>query len=217
MLNLKIVVGSTRHGRAADKVAAWVVRRAEARVDFAVEVLDLRVWDLPMFGETIHSVGDVSDPTYSQPLVRRWNDTLRAADALLIVTPEYNHSFPAVLKNALDTVFFSFALRNKPVGLVGYSGGPVGGARAVEHLAHVLIEAEAVPLRNTVLIPSVQDTFTDGENVSPTSETALEILLEDLEWWGQLLAGARPSSLVPGVIRMNQRRHERPSHQTTIR
>jgi NAD(P)H-dependent FMN reductase len=209
VLSLKILVGSTRDGRAADRVVPWVARSAEARGALAVDVLDLREWNLPMFAETIHTVGDFHNPTYSQPLIRKWNDTVRDADAVLIVTPEYNHSIPAVLKNAIDSLFFSFALRNKPVGLVGYSGGQVGGARSVEHLAHVLIEAEAVPLRNTVLIPAVHGAFADtGEPTNPATSAALDVLLEDIEWWGRILADARPSSLPPGVLRMQARQQQ---------
>ena len=209
MLKLKVLVGSTRDGRAADRVVPWVTNSAESWDTFSVEVLDLREWKLPMFAETVHTVGDFQDPNYSQPLIRRWNDTIRDADALVIVTPEYNHSIPAVLKNAIDSVFLSFALRNKPAGLVGYSAGPVGGARSVEHLAHVLIEAEAVPLRNSVLIPNVNTAFTEtGEPVNAVSDVALRVLLEDLEWWGRVLAEARPSSLLPGVLRMNARQQE---------
>jgi NAD(P)H-dependent FMN reductase len=213
VLNLKILVGSTREGRAADRVVPWVARSAETRNTFAVDVLDLREWNLPMFAETIHTVGDFHHPTYSQPLIRKWNDTVRDADAVLIVTPEYNHSIPAVLKNAIDSLFFSFALRNKPAGLIGYSAGPVGGARSVEHLAHVLIEAEAVPLRNTVLIPAVHDAFADtGDPANPATQAALEILIEDLEWWGRILADARPASLLPGVVRMSSRQQQQPQH-----
>jgi len=213
VLKLKILVGSTRDGRAADLVIPWVARSAEARNTFTVDVLDLREWNLPMFAETIHTIGDFHDPTYSQPLIRRWNDTVRDADAVLIVTPEYNHSIPAVLKNAIDSLFFSFALRNKPAGLIGYSGGPVGGARSVEHLAHVLIEAEAVPLRNTVLIPTVQNAFSDtGDPADPATGAALEVLLEDIEWWAGVLADARPSSLPPGIVRRNARQQQQPQH-----
>jgi multimeric flavodoxin WrbA len=77
-----------------------------------------------MFAETSATVGNPHEPTYSHPLVRTWNKTIRNADAVVLVTPEYNHSIPAVLKNALDSLFFSFALRNKPAAVVGYSGGP---------------------------------------------------------------------------------------------
>lgn len=77
-----------------------------SREDFAVEVLDLRDWPLPLFQETIATVGDFADPTYSAPIVKRWNDKIAEGDAYIFVTPEYNRSIPAVLKNAIDSVFF---------------------------------------------------------------------------------------------------------------
>src|ERR1700722_17364752 len=134
---LQIIIGSTRPTRAADRLVPWVIDRAEAHGGFDVEVLDLRDWPLPMFQEHLGTIGDFEDPTYSEPIVRRWNHTLKAADAFLVITPEYNHSIPAVLKNALDSVFVSFALRHKPIAAVGYSTGLAAGARAIEHLAHI--------------------------------------------------------------------------------
>ena len=204
MLNLKIIVGSTRPGRAADLVSPWVRAHADASNAFDIEMLDLRDWDLPMFTETFQTLGDPRDPTYSQPLVKKWNATLAAADAVLFVTPEYNHSIPAVLKNAIDSLFFSFALRNKPAAFVAYSMGAVGGARAVEHLAQIAIEAEMVPLRNSVLVANVQSAFTaNGEITQPATSAVMTVLLQDLQWWAQVLRGARASSLPPAVFRLN--------------
>ncbi len=107
----------------------------------------------PIFAETFETVGDFNDPTYSSPLVRSWNKKIAEADAYLVVTPEYNHSVPAVLKNAIDSVFVSFAFRNKPLSVVGYSGGIAGGVRAIEHLAQIAVEAEMVPLRTSTIPP----------------------------------------------------------------
>lgn len=204
MLNLKIVIGSTRPTRAADLVAPWVIERASAREAFSVEVLDLRDWPLPMFQEHVGTIGDFADPTYSEPIVRKWNRTLKEADALLVVTPEYLHSVPGVLKNALDSVFVSWALRNKPLASVGYSIGVAAGVRAVEHLMDVAIESEMVPLRDTVLIPRVASAFNEeGIPVDPMTEIAMTVMLEDLEWWGTLLARARADGeLVPGSLRV---------------
>jgi NAD(P)H-dependent FMN reductase len=117
---LHVIIGSTRPGRAADLVAPWVIDRTQKHGGFDVEVLDLREWALPMFAETYETVGDFNDPTYSSPVVRSWNHKIAEADAFLVITPEYNHSVPAVLKNAIDSVFVSFAFRNKPVAVVGY-------------------------------------------------------------------------------------------------
>jgi NAD(P)H-dependent FMN reductase len=201
---LQIIIGSTRAGRAADRVVPWVVARARSDGRFDVEVLDLREWPLPMFAETLETVGDFADPTYSESIVKRWNDTIRRGDAFLFVTPEYNHSVPGVLKNAVDNVFVSFAFRNKPGAFVGYSGGAIGGARAVEHLAHIVIEAEMVPLRSTVLVGGVQQAFDEaGEPVDPMTDAALRVLLDDLAWWSQLLRrGREQGELPPGRFRL---------------
>ena len=205
MIQLKIVIGSTRPGRAADKLMPWLLDRAREHRDFEVELLDLRDWPLPFFAETAATVGDPASPTYSQPLVRQWNLEIAKADALLFVTPEYNHSLPGVLKNAVDTVFASYALRNKPAGFVGYSGGATAGVRAVEHLAQVCVEAEMVPLRDTVLFPMVHQAFgADGQPKDPLATVRLQILLDDLAWWGALLKAARPTQLPPGKLRISK-------------
>src|SRR5580692_5695544 len=130
MNRLQVIVGSIRPERQVDPVARWAVGRAAARQEFDVETLDLRDWPLPMFAEGIQTIGDFADPTYSAPIVKLWNQKVAEADAYVFITPEYNHSIPAVLKNAIDSVFVSFAFRNKPVAFIGYSGGAVGGARA---------------------------------------------------------------------------------------
>ena len=97
MLNLKIIIGSTRPGRAAGRVIPWITALSRQHGAFDAEVADLRDWDLPMFGENLATVGDPRNPAFSAPVVRRWNDTIAAGDAYLFVTPEYNHSVPAVL------------------------------------------------------------------------------------------------------------------------
>jgi NAD(P)H-dependent FMN reductase len=203
MLKLKIIPGSTRPSRAADRVLPWVAERATAHGAFDADVLDLRDWPLPMFEEHAGTIGDWSDPTYSSPLVKAWNDTIAEADAYLFVTPEYNHSIPGVLKNAIDTVWLSYAFRNKPAAFVAYSGGISAGVRAVEQLALIAIEAELVPLRNSVLLPFVQAAFDDtGLPRDPMSDRALAVALDDLAWWGETLARARPEQLPPPRERM---------------
>jgi NAD(P)H-dependent FMN reductase len=203
MTKVLVIVGSTRPDRAADLVVPWVTARASAHEGFDVEVADLRDWPLPIFGEHAGSIGDRRDPTYSEPIVRAWNKKVKETDAFIVVTPEYNHSIPAVLKNAIDSVFVSFGFRNKPVAAVGYSSSIGAGIRAIEHLAHVLIETEAVPLRNTVVIPFVQTAFgDDGEPVNPETGIRLQVMLDDLAWWSSALEKARADGeLTPGSIR----------------
>jgi NAD(P)H-dependent FMN reductase len=203
MPKLQVIVGSTRPTRAADRVAPWVVASAERHGAFEVEVLDLRDWPLPFFQEHIGTLGDFSDPTYSDPIVRSWNRKIAEGDAYLIVTAEYNHSVPGQLKNAIDSVFVSFGFRNKPIAFVGYSGGIAAGTRAVEHLALIFIEAEAVPLRNTVLIPFVAEAFDeDGKPKNAATQIALGITLDDLSWFSNALGRARAKGeLAPGTFR----------------
>jgi NAD(P)H-dependent FMN reductase len=203
MSKLLVIVGSTRPGRAADLVVPWVTSRARAYQGFDAEVADLRDWPLPVFAEHPGTIGDINDPVYSEPIVRAWNKKVKQADAYIVITPEYNHSIPAVLKNAIDTVWLSFGFRNKPVAAVGYSGSIGGGIRAIEHLAHVFIEAEAVPLRNTVVIPFVRTAFGDnGEPIDPETGIRLQVMLDDLAWWSSALEQARAAGeLSPGTLR----------------
>ena len=197
-LRLAIIVGSTREGRAADRFLPWLVERAERHGAFSVRALDLREWDLPIFQET----GATIRAGYSTAVVRRWNEEVAAGDAYLFVTPEYNHSVPGVLKNAIDNVIASQAFRNKPAGFVGYSAGMVGGARAVEHLAAIAIEAEMAPLRNAVLLAQVGRAFNeDGRPIDAGTEFALAVLLDDLAWWGDALRQARTAGQLPPASR----------------
>ncbi len=192
MLKLQIVVGSTRTGRNAEPVLRWLTPLAQAHGAFEPEILDLREWPLPFFQETIATVGDFKDPTYSDPLVKRWNTKIKEADAYLFITPEYNHSLPAVLKNALDSVFFSFGFRHKPAAMVGYSIGPTAGVRAVEHLSQILLETEAVPVRTPTLVPFVTNAFdAEGKPTSPALGVTLSVMLDDLAWLGNALKAAR--------------------------
>ena len=204
MSKLLVIVGSTRPTRAADLVVPWLAGKAAEHEAFETEVVDLRDWPLPFFGEHFGTIGDINDPTYSEPLVKEWNQKIKSADAFIIVTAEYNHSIPGRLKNALDTVWLSFGFRNKPVAFVGYSMGITGGARAIEHLAHVFVETESVPVRNSVIIPQVQAAFDEnGQPVNPITDVAADIMLDDLAWWSAALEKARAGGeLQPGSFRM---------------
>lgn len=201
MLKLQIILGSTREGRALDHLTPWLLDRARQHGKLDLEVLDLRDWPLPFFAETFATIGDRANPTYSQPIVQKWNRKVAEADAFLFVTPEYNHSIPGVLKNALDNVFVSFAMRHKPAGFIGY-GGAAAGARGVEQLVSMCFEMELVPLRNTVLFSQVANAFEAGAPKNPMHAAALAILLDDLAWWAELMKPARATQLLPGGIRL---------------
>jgi NAD(P)H-dependent FMN reductase len=204
MSKLLIIVGSTRPARVADTVVPWVVKTAEAHGKFDVEVADLLDWKLPIFAEHAGTIGDINDPTYSDPVVKAWNNKIKEADAFIVITPEYNHSIPGGLKNAIDTVWLSFGFRNKPVAFVGYSVGVSGAMRAIEHLATVFVEADAVPLRSSVVVPEANDAFgPDGEPLKAITKVSLDVQLDDLAWWSAALEHARAGGeLAPGSFRV---------------
>jgi NAD(P)H-dependent FMN reductase len=204
MSKLLVIVGSTRPTRAADHVVPWLTEKTSGHGAFDAEIVDLRDWPLPMFAEHFGTIGDFNDPTYSEPIVKAWNSKIKEADAYIFVTPEYNHSIPGGLKNAIDSVWVSFGFRNKPVAFVSYSGSLAGGVRAIEHLAHVFVETESVPMRNNVIIPFVANAFDEqGQPVNRMTNVAADIMLDDLAWWSAALEKARAAGeLPPGSLRM---------------
>jgi NAD(P)H-dependent FMN reductase len=196
MLKLQVIVGSTRPERQADKVLRWLLPAARER--FETEVLDLRDWPLPFFQEGMATLGDPRNPTYSDPIVKRWNDKIKEADAYLILTPEYNHGPSGVLKNAIDNVFFSYGFRHKPVAFAAYSNGIGAGVRAVEQLNQNMLEAEAVPVRTQTLIPFVMNAFdAEGNPTNPMINVTMPIMLDDLVWLAKGLKAARAEGEPP--------------------
>ena len=150
------------------------------------------------------AMGDLANPTYSDPIVKRWNDKIREADAFLLLTPEYNHSKSGVLKNAIDSVFFSFGFRHKAVAFVSYSVGAAGGVRAIEHLQQIMIEAEASPIRTPIVIPFVMQAFdAEGKANNAVLDITARIMLEDLAWLAKAMKHARTEGqLSPAQFRI---------------
>lgn len=120
---LQVIIASTRPGRAGKKVADYVVERIGVRDDLAIEVVDLAEVDLPLMDEPNHP----RLRTYLHEHTRAWSETISRGDAYLIVMPEYNWSYNAPLKNAIDYLHVEW--QGKPVALCSY-GGISGGLRA---------------------------------------------------------------------------------------
>jgi NAD(P)H-dependent FMN reductase len=187
-LRLAVVVGSVREGRFGPTVSSWFADEARKYGSYDVDVIDL--------AEAEH-VLPVAFPDFSAPMpapVQRVRDglskRLAAADAFVIVTPEYNHSYPAPLKNTID--WFKDEWQAKPAGFVSY-GGMAGGQRAVEHLRQVFAELHTVTVRATLSFPMAWERF--AEDGSPRDEeganAAAKGLLRQLEWWADALREAR--------------------------
>jgi len=190
-LKIQVILASTRPGRVGERVAKWTLAAAIARADFDAELVDLADYDLPHFDEAV-------SPRYNpnrepNPVTKRFLAKIAEADGYVIVTPEYNHSIPGILKTALDYVDFQIA--KKPVAIVSY--GTVGGARAAEHLKGVLIEAKAAVVPEAVALIGPQATIDEdgnflGDISNPYSpQGALVHTLGELAWWTQTLKAGR--------------------------
>ena len=188
--NIGIVVGTTRAGRFSEKPAAWIHGIASKREDMNFEILDLRDYPLPFFNEAM-------SPAYAPPKneqAQRWARKLAQLDGLIVVTAEYNHGAPAVLKNALDSAYAEF--NRKPIAFVGYGG--VGAARAVEQLRLVAVELQMAPIRNAVHVGMIEflGVWQQGKSFGdfPHLAQSATAMLDDLSWWAGALKNARTAS-----------------------
>ncbi|MGW6640837.1 NADPH-dependent FMN reductase [Streptomyces iakyrus] len=184
-LRVAVLVGSTREGRFAPVITTWLTGHLEQRDDLTADVVDLAETPLP----TVFPAFGGEPPTGSREQLALVSPRLAAADAFVLVTPEYNHSFPASLKNAID--WHGEEWHGKPVGFVSY-GGLSGGLRAVEQLRVVMAEVNAMTIRNTVSFHDAWSRFDeDGTCKDPAADTAAKALLDQLAWWGHALRDAK--------------------------
>jgi len=165
-LRLAVIVASVREGRFGPTVAGWFAHEAARRGDFAVELVDL------------------ADPACA------FAARIDLADAIVVVTPEYNHGYPGPLKTAIDST--SSEWHAKPIAFVAY-GGLSGGLRSVEQLRLVFAELHAVTIRATVSFHRAHDQFDErGRPRDPEAAgAAAASLLDQLAWWAHALREAR--------------------------
>lgn len=173
-VRLALIYGSIREGRLCDKIAEWAAKEIEERGGFSVDRVD----------PAKLSLGS------GKPDQIGLKQRIEKADAFLIVTPEYNHSYPGPLKFLIDTLQEPWWA--KPVGFVSY-GGISGGLRAVEHLRLVFVELHAVAIRESVSFANVWSHFDEsGRIVHPNgARKSMSVLLDRLKWWAIALREAR--------------------------
>ena len=184
MLNVAIILGSTRPNRIGEAVAKWVHEKVRNRGDANYELIDLKDYNLPLLDEPIPP----SQGKYSQPHTKRWAEKIASFDAFIFVTAEYNHNIPGALKNAIDFLYAEW--NNKAAAFVSY--GSAGGARAVEALRLVMAEIQIADVRAQVMF----SLYTDFKNFSeftpaPHHEKALEPMLKQLLAWGEAMKSVR--------------------------
>jgi len=186
MTRIAIITGSTRPGRKSLTVARWVHEAASRRTDAEFDIVDLVEHDLPHLDEPVAAA---MSKDYRHPRTRHWSSTIAAYDGFVVVTPEYNHSMPGVLKNAIDYLYTEW--HDKSAGFVGY--GTQGGTRAVEQLRLVMAELQVADVRAQVALSLFTDC--DGAELAPGTHqaAALDTTLDQVVRWADALAPLRHS------------------------
>lgn len=193
-MNLAVITGSTRPNRKSPRQSKWIVKTANTLEGVTSEHLDLKDYQMPFFDEPM-SPRFNSDRKLDDN-VKNWLEKLNSFDAYVFVTPEYNHSMPAVLKNSLD--FVTTELSRKPSAVASH--GTDGGVRAAMHLNEVLLEVDSIVIPNFSAIAGLQlskiideDGVIDPEVASAKRgpQSQLNRLLAELKWYSDALAAAR--------------------------
>ncbi len=184
MLNIAIILGSTRPGRNGEAVARWVYDIAKARTDARFELVDIAEFNLPLLDEPVPA----SLHQYTHEHTQAWARKIGAADGFVFVTAEYNHGVTGALKNAIDYLYAEW--NNKAAGFVGY--GSAGATRAVEQLRMIMGELQVADVRAQVRL----SLFTDFENFSTFKpdaqhEPELNNMLDQVIAWSKALKPLR--------------------------
>jgi NAD(P)H-dependent FMN reductase len=186
-LKIPVILGSIRRGRRSHNPALLLVERIAA-AGHDTQLVDLRDLALPMFDE--------EEASERHPNVEAFRLIIAESDAQVWLTPEYNHGYTSVIKNALD--YLHSEIRRKPAVVCGLSGGLVGGARAVEQLKSVLIELHVVPIRESVYFSDARNLFDEtGALLRPEIAERIDYVVADLVWYARALKWGRNRVPVP--------------------
>jgi NAD(P)H-dependent FMN reductase len=148
---IPIVLGTARKGRQSEKAAKYILGMAK-KAGLDTEIVDVRDYRI-----------EATDNTEEIPQAKKWGEKMAKADGLIIVAPEYNHTYPGELKMFLDMIFDQY--HRKPVGLVGVSMGPLGGSRGIQALRLTCIGLRMHPIYEAVYFPMVQDQFDENGEI----------------------------------------------------
>ena len=177
-LSMPVILGTARKGRMSEHGAHFMVRQIEKRNGVKTELIDIS--NLPM---PVDDAGDgIKDPAFSEKMAM--------ADALVIVTPEYNHSFPGLLKHILDSCLKEYI--HKAAGIVGVSAGPFGGVRAIQDLLPVIRELGLVNIFWDVNFGNVGKVFDEsGKLLDEAFVSRADKFLNELVWMAKSLRYGR--------------------------
>jgi NAD(P)H-dependent FMN reductase len=177
-LSIPVILGTTRKGRLSAHAAHFMVAQIERRGGVKTELIDISNLSMP-----VDDAGEaIKDPAFSEKMAM--------ADALVIVTPEYNHSFPGLLKHILDSCLKEYI--HKAAGIVGVSAGPFGGVRAIQDFLPVIRELGLVNIFWDVNFGNVSQVFDDSGSLLDQAFVArADKFLNELIWMARTLRYGR--------------------------
>ncbi len=177
-LFIPVILGTPRQGRMSEHAAKFMVEEVAKREGVETELIDIRDLSLP----TTDAGEDIKDPKFSASMMR--------ADAIVVVSPEYNHGYPGLLKHALDTNLKEYI--HKAVGICGVSAGPFGGSRVIQNLLPVMRELGLVTIFWDVNFSSVQNVFdASGKLLDQSFIRRADKFLKELIWMAKVLRYGR--------------------------
>lgn len=188
MFRIPVILGSTRRGRQSEKVAKFVAERLRRTGHIDTEILDLAVFNFPIMEERLRMRDD------PPPGLRGFADKIDQADAIVIVTPEYNNGYPGVLKNAIDYLYPEY--KRKPFGIVTVSAGQFGGVNALAQLRQVVLALGAYPLPVGLPVIRVRDNFADdGTPKDSIYEKSAQAFIAELLWLTEAVTAQKAKDL----------------------
>ena len=188
MIKIGVILGSTRGIRRGERVAKWLMPELKKVAGAEFELVDLRDYPLPFFQEDNSPMS--LEHEYSTPIATKWAGKIAEFDGFILIVSEYNHGPTAVLKNALDYVYYQW--NKKPVAFVSYATGVGAGIRAVEQLRQTVVELEMAPMQAALHIGHVLDIIDENGKLLQTGpEARVPVVAEQLLWWANALKTAR--------------------------
>jgi NAD(P)H-dependent FMN reductase len=175
---IPVILGTAREGRFSEKAASFMLEEVR-KAGIESEILDPRDYRII-----------ATDKTLMYPEAKRLAEKIAKADALIIVSPEYNHGYPGELKMMIDMLYGEYA--RKPVGLCGVSMGGLGGARCVEQLRQIFAELHMVSIREAIYFSGVRQLFDEKGVIKDSAYYArAKTFLDELVWYAQALKKER--------------------------
>lgn len=199
MLNISVIIGSTRPNRFSEIPAGWIFEHLKKREGVNARMLDLRDYPMPFFDQP-ESPANPTRPPFENEDVQRWTAEIAASDGFIFVTPEYNYAPSAVLKNAIDWVYREW--HRKAAAYVSY--GLLGGSRSIQQLREMSVELQMVSARNLVAVPK-EVLIVRMQGGDPVPELAkfdrdANNMIDELMWWTRALKEARSQSNIKASL-----------------